>query len=461
MAIAEHSVTPLLAAGELRFVDVDQLRAHPQNIRHDLGDLTDLVESIRQRGVRVPLQITTAGVVVCGHRRLAAAREAGCTSVPCVAGEYSAAQQFEDMLIENLQRNGLTPLEEARGYQQLLDLGEDVDAIASTVQTRAARIRERTALLQLPNRARAALQNGEITLGAATQLLKLREHPDLMERLVVDELDSDYAQARRGDESEREPVRSFYRVDHELQRLQEEKAIAEARARAEKQGLTVVDEPSYNRKKSDPQKIGAGFEYLHVDAKAHVGKPCHAVAITRGGKLVPVCTKPSKHAKEIAEARPAASRRSEPEPEPEDGVYDADDARFAFVQQLLQRAPHAFAGALSMLVVLGRVSYDDESVCKLLGLETDGKRYSTDSGKRIAAWLADGSTFDVDGPHVDPPKLAAAAAACTYVAIQEAAYHDPLMAFLIGTLQREGYEPNTGELELLARVPTNAAEWFA
>ena len=448
---------PLLAAGELRLVDIDQLRAHPQNIRHDLGDLTDLVASIRERGVRIPLQITTAGVVVCGHRRLAAAREAGRTSVPCVASEYTDAQQLEDMLIENLQRNGLTPLEEAQGYQQLLDLGESVDDVASAVQQRAARIRERTALLQLPNAARDALQRGRMTLGAAEQLLKLRDHPDLIEKIVAHELESDYAQMR----NQGEPVRNFYSVDTELQRLQREKAVAEARARAEKQGLTVVDEPAYNRKKSDPQKIGGGYDDLHIDAKAHVGKPCHAVAITSGGKLVPVCTKPSKHAKEVAAAAPAATTTKRREDEPDD-VQRADDARFAFVGQLLQRAPHALAGALPMLVVLGRPSYDDEQILKLLGLDTDGKRYSNDASKRFAAWLAGDSAISEGEPQIDAAKLAAAAAACTFVAIQETAYdHDPLMAFLIRTLQREGYEPNAGERELLEQVPKDAAEWFA
>ena len=334
---------------------------------------------------------------------------------------------------------------------------ESVDDIASATQARAGRIRERTALLQLPNAARDALQRGRMTLGAAEQLLKLRDHPELIEKIVAHEFGSDYAHAALRDE----PVRSFYQVDMELQRLQREKAVAEAKQRAEKQGLTVVDEPAYNRKKSDPQKIGAGYDDLHIDAKGHVGKPCHAVAITSGGKLIPVCTKPSKHAKEVAATKPASSSTTQRQDEPDD-VQRAEEARFTFVEQLLQRAPHALAGALPMLLVLGRSQYDDQQAIRLLGLDSDGKRYSADSSKRFATWLVGGDTISEGEPHVDAAKLAAAAAACTWVAIQEAAYdHDPLMAFLIRTLQCEGYEPNAGELALLEQVPKDAAAWFA
>lgn len=461
MAIAESPISPLLGDAELRMVDIDELREHPKNIRESLGDLDDLVASIREKGVLIPLQVTLTGIVVCGHRRLAAARLAGVRQVPCIGMRLSEASQLEAMLIENLQRSDISALEEARGYQQLLDLGQDVDDVATRVQVRAARIRERTALLQLPNRARAALQNHEITLGAAYQLLKLRDHPDLIEQIVAAELDGEFARARQGsDRAEHEPVSSFYRVDTELQRLHQEKAVAEARARAEKRGLTVVDEPGYGRKKSDPQKIGNAYDELHIDAKVHVGKPCHAVAITRGGKLVPVCTKPSKHAKEVAEKAPATSRRNEPEPV--DDVQARDEDRFNFLRDLLAREPGALSTFLPLLVLLGRQSYDEEKLCELLGIETAGQRYSTDATKKFTAWLTENGTVSDGVLHLMASRVVAASVASAFLNLQEVSYEsDPVMAFIIRTLQREGYEPNAGELELLEKAPADAAEWFA
>jgi len=92
---------------------VNDLRPNPLNPRGELhvAGLDELADSIRAQGVLQPLLVTPGGVVVAGHRRLAAARMAGLSEVPVVVRDLDAVQQQEIMLVENLQRQDLSAVE--------------------------------------------------------------------------------------------------------------------------------------------------------------------------------------------------------------------------------------------------------------------------------------------------------------------------------------------------------------
>lgn len=173
--------TPASAGGVLDALDVgaasipslplDLLDPHPHNPRRDLGDLVELADSMRAHGVRQNLLVvpspTTQGryQVVIGHRRRAAAIAAGLDRVPAVVDhDLTDAQQLELMLIENIQRQDLTPVEEADGYQGLLDLGVDVAHIAARTGRSESTVRRRLALVALPEHARTAVHLGQATL---------------------------------------------------------------------------------------------------------------------------------------------------------------------------------------------------------------------------------------------------------------------------------------------------------
>ena len=115
-------------------IDVNKIEEHPNNPRKDLGDLAELTESIRQNGIMQNLTVVKNGedkyMAVIGHRRLAAAKAAGLKEVPCVVAEMSEQQQVNIMLVENIQRNGLTVTEQAQGFQMAIDLGNSVDDLA-------------------------------------------------------------------------------------------------------------------------------------------------------------------------------------------------------------------------------------------------------------------------------------------------------------------------------------------
>ncbi|MFV0551038.1 MAG: ParB/RepB/Spo0J family partition protein [Anaerorhabdus sp.] len=117
-------------------IKINLLKPNDKNPRNDLGDLTELVDSIKSNGIMQNLTVVKDGskyTVVIGHRRLAAAKQAGLKEVPCEVKELSLQDQAQIMLMENMQRSDLTITEQAKGFQTCLDLGiKEVDIAKKT-----------------------------------------------------------------------------------------------------------------------------------------------------------------------------------------------------------------------------------------------------------------------------------------------------------------------------------------
>jgi ParB/RepB/Spo0J family partition protein len=133
---------------------VDRLRENEANPRGKVGeaDVVDLLPSIREQGVIEPLVVVDnwdgSATVVCGHRRLAAARLAGLGEVPVVLRELTPTQQLELMLTENIQRQDLTLLQEARAFKQLRDAGHGNSDIARRLGLQPNYVWQRLAILK-------------------------------------------------------------------------------------------------------------------------------------------------------------------------------------------------------------------------------------------------------------------------------------------------------------------------
>lgn len=128
------------------YLPISKLHHHPKNPRKDIGDITELIESIKKNGIMQNLTVIegfyretngeffntdTEYTVIIGHRRLEAAKAAGLFEVPCrIYKNIPESEQITTMLEENMQRNDLTPIEQADSFQLCLDLGETVDSIA-------------------------------------------------------------------------------------------------------------------------------------------------------------------------------------------------------------------------------------------------------------------------------------------------------------------------------------------
>lgn len=113
---------------EIRMIPIGDLEHHPENPRKDLGDLTELTESIRANGILQNLTVVADPernryLVVIGNRRYEAARAAGLKELPCVISDMDHRTQIATMLEENMQRSDLTAYEQAQGFQMMMDLG--------------------------------------------------------------------------------------------------------------------------------------------------------------------------------------------------------------------------------------------------------------------------------------------------------------------------------------------------
>ena len=178
----------------IKNIDVSKIHPHYNNPRKELGDLSELAESIRKTGILQNLtvvpwfsDITKSGaddpvkqeemgyIAVIGHRRLAAAKLAGLKEVPCVISDMSYSEQIATMLLENMQRNDLTLYEQAEGFQMMLDLGESVGDISEKTGLSTTTVRRRVKLLDLDKeKFRQSVERGA-TLNDYIELEKIED----------------------------------------------------------------------------------------------------------------------------------------------------------------------------------------------------------------------------------------------------------------------------------------------
>jgi ParB family transcriptional regulator, chromosome partitioning protein len=122
-----HFVEQLARPGGVaigRLVPIEDLLPNPNQPRQSVGDLSELVASVREKGVLEPILVRPMGgrfQIIAGERRYRAAMEAGLVEVPCVVREADDAEVMEIALVENLQRRDLTPFEEADGLSVLAE----------------------------------------------------------------------------------------------------------------------------------------------------------------------------------------------------------------------------------------------------------------------------------------------------------------------------------------------------
>ena len=169
----------------VKIEDIEPNRTQPRK-EFDEKALSELAESISQHGLLHPLLVrplTLGGYqIVAGERRYRACRMAGITEVPVIIRELSDTETMEIALIENLQREDLTPLEEALGYKALMDEHNFTqDEIAQSMGKSRPAIANALRLLKLPESIRQFLADGKISAGHARALLSLEDEELMIE----------------------------------------------------------------------------------------------------------------------------------------------------------------------------------------------------------------------------------------------------------------------------------------
>ncbi|CAH1679138.1 Chromosome-partitioning protein ParB [Hyphomicrobiales bacterium] len=177
-----------------RLVPVEFLRPNPRNPRKAFveEDLSELADSIRQRGVIQPIVVRSLAhlidvfEIIAGERRWRAAQRAGLHEVPVVVIEADDKTALEIAIIENVQRADLNPMEEAAGYERLIaDFDYSQNDLAQVIGKSRSHVANTLRLLKLPAGVKGLVNDGQLSAGHARALLGL-EDPETVARQVIE-----------------------------------------------------------------------------------------------------------------------------------------------------------------------------------------------------------------------------------------------------------------------------------
>lgn len=161
--------------------------------RFDEAALEELAASVREKGLLQPILVREIGPdkyqIVAGERRWRAAQKAGIHEVPVVVRDLNDAEVLEIAIIENIQRQDLSAIEEAVAYKKLMDeFGHTQEALAGIVGKSRSHVTNLLRLLTLPEKVRAFVDEGKISMGHARALIGAEDPLSLAKRIVDDGL---------------------------------------------------------------------------------------------------------------------------------------------------------------------------------------------------------------------------------------------------------------------------------
>ena len=165
-----------------RLIGIEQLDPNPEQPRVEIGDLSELISSVRERGVLEPLLVKPSAMkgrwmIIAGERRWRAATAAGLREVPCVEMDVDEEVVAEIALIENMQRKDLTPWEEADGLASLCQrFGYTHEDVARKIGKSRSTVTEALALASIPEGIREECRQADINV--KSMLLQVVRQPD-------------------------------------------------------------------------------------------------------------------------------------------------------------------------------------------------------------------------------------------------------------------------------------------
>ena len=355
-------------------IAVGKLTLADDNIRQDVGDVTELAASMKSGGILQPLLVREGDMlVVAGARRLAAAKKAGLKEVPVIVRAFTEQERLEAMIVENLQRDDLTPLEEAGAYQRLVEMKLTQRDIAARVGRSQSHVAKRLSLLALPEKVRRLVDTGDVTMPDAVELAKIKDDPKLVQKIAGK--GSNANQFGRGISAQ---------IEAEMLKRDREKKYQAAKAKLEKTEKVVVevktDAYGYQVVLPDGMKEVRfevyGGDFVKMKPAEHKKQPCHAVGVNpRTLEVFEVCTTPKNHPSEQEKRKAADDKRAAEQAKKAQEFADLTLRRRQFVRELIAaRIDRDKLLELVYLALLHDASYyagDDETLvaCELVGID--------------------------------------------------------------------------------------------
>ncbi len=379
----------------------------------DKKSLQELADSIKQDGVSVPLIIrkhpdqeeADAGAyqVVCGHRRLAAGKLAGLTELPCIIRELEDADARDLNIMENLQRENLSALDEAQTFTRIVAAGHEAHELAVSLGKSDKYVQDRLKLLTLNKTTLKALKDGVIQLGHALTLLRVPDaerRSELLERTMDEKMsvrgieeqlayDTENLKTVKFDKAECKACphngcnqTELFDNNTELNgrclnkqcfEKKQDEYVAQALQKYRDQGVKV-----YGKDDKKPRHSAiSDFELEKKDFKACPKCPSYAITITPYSKEVqPICTNTACYNKK-AYGRNASSGSS-------DKAFRARKKKLNELRKAVAAAMTAeVSGRLAMAIMLGRCG---SKVCDRV---TKYKGWNSTSDFRLMRFMAD------------------------------------------------------------------------
>lgn len=178
-------------------IPLRQIEPNPHQPRNDFDQeaLEELAESIKQQGVIQPIIVeksTQGYTIVAGERRYRAARMAGLSEVPVIIRSFTDEEKLEIALIENVQREDLNPLDEARAYRHLMESNNlNQESLAQKIGKKRSTVANSVRLLKLPEDMQESIVQGELSSGHARAILSVVNPADqriLYQRILNESL---------------------------------------------------------------------------------------------------------------------------------------------------------------------------------------------------------------------------------------------------------------------------------
>lgn len=178
-------------------IEIDKITRNPNQPRKNFDEtaLQELADSIKQNGVLQPILVRKVGIkyqIVAGERRYQASKLAGLNEIPAVVRDIDDKEVFQLALIENLQRSDLSPMEEAKGYRQLIDSqGLTQEGLAKILSKSRSAIANTLRLMDLPTVVQEMIEQGLLTAGHARAILAVPTEEgrvELAQKVIKDNL---------------------------------------------------------------------------------------------------------------------------------------------------------------------------------------------------------------------------------------------------------------------------------
>lgn len=220
-----------------RAAPIEFVSPNPRNPRRSFAedDLEDLTQSIREHGIVQPVVVRTMAdgryEIIAGERRWRAAQRAGLTSVPIVIRDVSDRVALELAIIENVQRADLNPVEEAQGYQQLIDEHQYTQAdLGQVIGKSRSHVANTLRLLKLPDHVRSMVMDGSLSAGHARTLVTALDPAGLARRIVDEGLSVRQAEAlaQQPARTQSDPAERSAPVEKDADTIALEKTLSDA-----------------------------------------------------------------------------------------------------------------------------------------------------------------------------------------------------------------------------------------